>query len=93
MLADAYSPKVNDYVRWKDLEGWVYFYSPQYITIEIKTTPKDETNVNDCPIHRNNRVCVLCYHWDWNQLEYITSRSSIHEQSQQVQNRLEKTKE
>jgi len=90
MPNDAYSPKVNDYVRWKDQEGWVYFKDSEYITIETKTFPKDDANVNACPIHQNNRVLVLCYHQSWNELEYVTSRKSRHEQ---VQNHLEEKKE
>ena len=89
-MPDAYSPQVNDYVKWKHVEGWVYFKDSEYITIEYKIIPKDDTNLKHCPIHQNNRVLVICYYQDWKDLEYITSRSSPHEQSQQVQNRLEK---
>lgn len=90
MPVDAYSPKVNDYVRWKDHEGWVYFVDSEYITIETKIIPKDDANVNACPIHQNNRVLVLCYRPEWKQLEYVTRRSSRHEQSIEVQNYVEK---
>lgn len=89
-MPNPYSPRVNDYVRWKNEEGWVYFVDSEYITIETRTIPKDDANVNACPIHQNNRVLVLCYHSDWHQLEYITRRSSRHEQSIQVQNYVEK---
>jgi hypothetical protein len=34
-----YTPKVNDYVKWKNLEGWVYFRDDEYITIE--NAPKE----------------------------------------------------
>ena len=44
-----YIPQINDYVVWKDslgrvTEGWVYFYSEHYITIEVsvKDKPKCE---------------------------------------------------
>ena len=30
-----YIPQVDDYVRWKDHEGWVYFKCDQSISIEI----------------------------------------------------------
>ena len=34
-------PQVDDYVRWGDLEGWVYFKDPKhYLTIEIGVRPK-----------------------------------------------------
>ena len=30
-----YQPQVDDYVKWKDHEGWVYFKCEQSISIEI----------------------------------------------------------
>ena len=39
-MTSHYKPKVNDYVKWKDLEGWVYFYDDSYITIEIAVKDK-----------------------------------------------------
>ena len=88
MPDEVYIPKVNDYVIWhgysSKLEGWVYFHSSEYITIEIKITPKSEESLCHCPIHRNKRVCVLCYHWDWNQLEFIKSRTSPYEETNEV---------
>ena len=45
-----YQPEVNDYVKWKvklgqDLEGWVYFKSSDYITIEISTKPRPQCDL------------------------------------------------
>lgn len=75
-----YVPKVNDYVTWtKGVEGWVYFYDKDYITIEVNTKPKDEINYEACSLHRNNRLLVLCYSNQWNELNYIKSRNSIYE--------------
>lgn len=75
----GYTPKLNDYVRWKDslgrvTEGWVYFIDPSYITIEIGVKCKDEENIKDCPIHKKTHCCVLCYPPNWHELEYIKSR-------------------
>lgn len=51
-----YEPQVNDYVVWsKGVEGWVYFKCEEYITIEYSVRPKDEVNLECCPIHRNER--------------------------------------
>lgn len=72
----TYIPKVNHYVRWRRLEGWVYYVDEleEYLTIEIGTTPKDEINIQCCPIHRKYHCLVLCYHQSWNELEYVTER-------------------
>lgn len=76
----SYDPKVNDYVKWtKGVEGWVYFKSKEYITIEYSVRPKDEVNYACCSIHANERLLVLCYKKDWNQLEYVRTRQSIYE--------------
>jgi hypothetical protein len=79
----TYEPQVNDYVVWtKGVEGWVYFKCDEYITIEHIVRPKDEVNLECCPIHRNERLLVICYVEQWNQLEYIKSRQSIYEEEQ-----------
>jgi len=70
-----YKPSLNDYVKWnKGVEGWVYFAEKEYITIETKVFPKDEQNIQACSLHRNNRVLVLCYKEQWEQLEYVGHR-------------------
>jgi hypothetical protein len=77
-----YIPSVNDYVVWtKGVEGWVYFKDKEYITIEHIVRPKDEVNLECCPIHRNERLLVICYHSQWNELKYIKSRQSIYEKA------------
>ena len=76
----SYEPQVNDYVKWKKgVEGWVYFKDKEYITIEHSVRPKDEINLECCPIHKNNRLLVVCYPDQWKELEYVTSRDSIYE--------------
>ena len=85
-----YEPQLNDYVKWTTAlgmvhEGWVYFKAdpmPQkkgwrkpehYITIEIgvKDMPPKQAKTS---LHKKNHVLLLCYHWNWHQLEYITNR-------------------
>lgn len=78
----TYEPQVNDYVKWKHLEGWIYFKGSEYITIEYGVRPKDEENYQCCPIHANERVLVVCYKEQWKQLEYIKSRKSIYEKEE-----------
>jgi hypothetical protein len=73
-----YTPKVNDYVIWKQKnfidEGWVYFKCPQYITIEIGTKDKPDELVN---MHKKTHILVVCHCQFWNQLEYVKSRNSV----------------
>jgi hypothetical protein len=79
----TYKPKTNDYVIWvKGVEGWVYFVDDEYITIEYVVRPKDEVNYLACSIHANERLLVVCYKEDWNQLKYIKSRKSIYEEEE-----------
>lgn len=76
-----YEPQVNDYVIWKNhIEGWVYFKDSQYITIEASVQPKTVENYHACSIHRNNRLLVLCYPEQWNELTYVKSRESVYEE-------------
>ena len=74
-------PRINDYVVWdkgeygKD-EGWVYFVSEEYITIEtgIKPKPKCRYSVNEH--HKFIHTLLLCHHWCWHELVYVKSRES-----------------
>lgn len=75
-----YEPKVNDYVRWKkEVEGWVYFKDHDYITIEQSTRVKNEENYLACTLHKKERLLVLCYRNQWNELEYVKKRESFYE--------------
>lgn len=77
----SYQPCVNDYVKWKKgIEGWVYFMHEEYITIETDVREKTKENYDHCPIHKNDRILVLCYHNQWNELTYVKSRKSIYEE-------------
>lgn len=71
----SYHPKVDDYVFWKNnIEGWVYFKGKQYITIEALIRPKSEESYADSLIHRNERLLIICFHNQWNELTYSHSR-------------------
>ena len=77
----SYIPQVNDYVHWsKGVEGWVYFKDKEYVTIEVSVRPKTCENYRACALHRNERLLVLCYNNQWNELTYIRSRESVHEE-------------
>ena len=52
-------PQVDDYVRWGDIEGWVYFKdSNHYITIEIGVRPNQTVNI---PVKRNTNTFTLLF--------------------------------
>lgn len=82
-----YEPIINDYVRWNKIngiKGWVYHKTDDYITIEINVTPKTAENYEHCRLHRNDRTLVICYHSQWNELEYVESRHCYNESDQSV---------
>lgn len=71
-----YKPKVNDYVKWvKGVEGWVYFFDQEYITIETQVIPKNPINIQHCHLHKNTHLLVLCYREQWKELDYIGYRT------------------
>ena len=74
-----YEPKVDDYVIWntipQPLEGWVYFVSDYYITIEIGVKCMDESTKH-CSLHEKTHTLVLCFPEEWKNLEYIKTRVS-----------------
>lgn len=81
MISTNYEPNVNDYVIWKSsLKGWVYFKCNSYITIEAFIRPKNAENYRASPIHANDRLLVVCYREQWNELNYVRSRLSIEEE-------------
>ena len=81
-LWEEYEPQVNDYVIWdkheygKD-EGWVYFKSEEYITIEtgIKPKPHDEYTKHDK--HNYIHTLLVCSKQFWGQLKYLRSRKPV----------------
>ena len=66
-----YEPRLNDYVSWRNVEGWVYFVTDEYLTIEISVKPKEDDLV---PMHRKHHCLVVCYAHCWDELEYVHSR-------------------
>ena len=83
-MNEPYVPKVNDYVIWDkgeygSDEGWVYFYSEEYITIEtsVKPKPLDQYSKNDR--HKMIHTLLLCPAHCWKELQYVKSRTP-HEQ-------------
>lgn len=66
-----YEPKLNDYVSWRNVEGWIYYVDNTHLTIEISVKPKGDDLM---PLHKKHHCLVVCNKWDWDQLEYKHSR-------------------
>ena len=71
-----YVPQVNDYVAWKEHEGWVYFACPEYISIELSVKCKNDENIKHCPIHEKTHCLLVCQKWCWEELEYVKTRKN-----------------
>ena len=78
-MEEPYVPKVNDYVVWdkgeygKD-EGWVYFKSEEYITIETGVKPRPDAELEGS-LHKSIHTLLLCHAQFWNDLQYVRSRT------------------
>ena len=79
-MPEPYIPKVNDYVIWdkgkygKD-EGWVYFFSEEYITIETGVKPRPDAECEGSR-HQFIHTLLLCHAEFWKDLQYVKSRKS-----------------
>ena len=81
-MSEPYVPKVNDYVIWDKGEygideGWVYFYSDDYITIETGVRPRPDAECEGS-LHQSIHTLLLCHHHYWDQLKYVKSRKYKH---------------
>ncbi|OUW81859.1 MAG: hypothetical protein CBD74_07775 [Saprospirales bacterium TMED214] len=68
----TYTPRIDDYVKWNNIEGWVYFVDDEYITIEIFVKDKPDNLVT---MHKKVHCLILCHWHRWHELEYVKSRS------------------
>ena len=83
-MPESYIPKVNDYVIWdkgeygRD-EGWVYFFSEEYITIETGIKPRPDA---ECEGSRHHFIhtLLLCLAEFWKDLQYVKSSMSANPQ-------------
>ena len=77
-LWEDYEPQVDDYVIWdkgKDdnNEGWVYFKSEEYITIETGVRPKPPCQLAQSQ-HKYIHTLLLCHNHSWHELQYVKTR-------------------
>ena len=66
-----YVPKLNDYVSWRNVEGWVYYVDETHLTIEISVKPKEDDLV---PMHRKHHCLVVVQNFQYDELVYVNSR-------------------
>ena len=68
-----YQPTVNDRVRWREHEGWVYTITDEYFTLEVATKLKED---NLLPIHKKHHVLILVFNNEFNNVVYLGHRQS-----------------
>ena len=66
-----YEPRLNDYVSWRNVEGWVYYVDETHLTIEISVKPKSDDLV---PMHRKHHCLVVVQNFQYDELVYVNSR-------------------
>ena len=82
-LWEEYEPKVNDYVIWEKMgepnhdEGWVYFKSDEYITIETGIKPKPPCQLAQSR-HKFIHTLLVCQKYYWHELKYVKTRTKEH---------------
>jgi len=67
----TYVPKLNDYVSWRNVEGWVYYVDDTHLTIEISVRPKEDDLV---PRHKKHHCLVVVQDHQYDELVYVHSR-------------------
>ena len=81
-LWEEYEPQVDDYVIWDKgvddcNQGWVYFKSDEYITIETGIKPKPPCELAHSK-HRYIHTLLVCQCDYWHQLKFVKSREKQH---------------
>ena len=63
--------RVSDYVKWRNVEGWIYYIDEYHLTIEISVKPKKDNLV---PMHKKHHCLIVVNNYDWDELVYVKSR-------------------
>jgi L-2-hydroxyglutarate oxidase LhgO len=71
-----YIPQVDDYVKWREHEGWVYFKCDESISIEIGTCEK-VCKEHGASFHKKNHILLVCSSFQWDELEYVKNRRNV----------------
>ena len=64
-------PKLDDYVSWRNVEGWVYYIDDTHLTIEISVRPKEDDLV---PRHKKHHCLIVVQDFQYDELVYVNSR-------------------
>jgi len=77
----TYKPAVNDYVKWKNDEGWVYYVDSmnEYFTLEVSVKDKPQCEYTKKNKHKKYHCLVVCHSFYWNDVKYLGKRSSVYE--------------
>ena len=70
-LMMTYQPKIDDYVKWRNVEGWVYYLDDEHLTIEISVKPKADNLV---PMHKKHHCLIVVNNYNYDELVYVNSR-------------------
>lgn len=83
-MLNTYVPQLHDYVRYRTgkmiHEGWIYYKGDEYISIELGVTDKPHCDITTHR-HKKNHTLLVCPNWDWDKLEYVTSRKDYYDES------------
>jgi hypothetical protein len=66
-----YIPKIDDYVTWRNIKGWVYYIDETHLTIEISVKPKEDDLM---PMHKKHHCLVVVQDFQYDELVYVHSR-------------------
>ena len=68
---NQYIPRVDDYVKWKTHEGWVYFKCEDSISIELGVK---DVFCDKGTCHKKNHILLVCPNFLWHELKYVKNR-------------------
>ncbi len=71
----TYTPRVNDRVKWRDDEGWVYCITDQYFTLEVSTKPMSQETAQHTK-HRQHHCLLVVPINQYNNVQYLGHRQS-----------------
>ena len=84
-MNNIYSPKLHDYVIYRTgnmkHEGWVYYAGEEHISIELGVKDKPQCQYTKEEKHKKTHILLVCPSWDWDKLQYVTSRKDYHDES------------
>jgi len=68
-----YEPTINDRVKWREHEGWVYSITDEYFTLEVATKLKEDDLVT---MHKKHHVLILVFNEEFSNVTYLGHRQS-----------------